>query len=173
MRGYLPANNNDRYFQGETFGKILKYVQQHSRTSRLKDTKDKLQVIFENVDSVDKAKGILESVLQLAGAMIITSAHRPSITWLAHVSSSASWTSTLFLLRVASVRGDTKSLAAGVRITFTSAPATINNLVSSIALYAAMLPVIPKRIFLPLNILQVTKNDSLFNCRSCYKDWLD
>ncbi|MGV3588301.1 MAG: transcription-repair coupling factor [Adhaeribacter sp.] len=63
MRGYLPAENNDRYFQGETFGKILKYVQQHSRTSRLKESKDKLQVIFENVDSVDKAKAIFDAIL--------------------------------------------------------------------------------------------------------------
>ncbi|MDB5262437.1 MAG: transcription-repair coupling factor [Adhaeribacter sp.] len=63
MRGHLPAQNNERYFQGETFGKILKYVQQHGRTSRLKEAKDKLQVIFDNVDSVGKAKAIFETIL--------------------------------------------------------------------------------------------------------------
>jgi transcription-repair coupling factor (superfamily II helicase) len=63
MRGYLPAQNNDQYFQGDIFGKILKYVQQHSRTSRLKDSKDKLIVIFDNVDSVEKAQGIFHALL--------------------------------------------------------------------------------------------------------------
>ncbi|MDB5262525.1 MAG: hypothetical protein JWQ14_1806, partial [Adhaeribacter sp.] len=41
----------------------LKYVQQHGRTSRLKEAKDKLQVIFDNVDSVGKAKAIFETIL--------------------------------------------------------------------------------------------------------------
>ncbi len=64
MRGYLPVAKNDAYFQGEVFGKILKYVQQHSRTSRLKDTKDKLMVIFDGVSSVAKAKDIFTGLLE-------------------------------------------------------------------------------------------------------------
>jgi transcription-repair coupling factor (superfamily II helicase) len=63
MRGYLPTEKNEKYFQGETFGKILKYVQSHSRSARLKDSKDKLIVIFDDVDSVAKAKEIFRGLL--------------------------------------------------------------------------------------------------------------
>src|SRR5690606_21426871 len=37
LKGYLPAVNNEPYFQSETFGHILSYVQQHPRKSRLKE----------------------------------------------------------------------------------------------------------------------------------------
>ncbi|WP_026462000.1 transcription-repair coupling factor [Adhaeribacter aquaticus] len=65
MKGYLPTEKNEAYFQSEQFGKILKYVQQHSRNSRLKDSKDKLIVIFDKVNSVDKAKGIFTDLLAI------------------------------------------------------------------------------------------------------------
>jgi transcription-repair coupling factor (superfamily II helicase) len=64
MRGYLPTEKNDAYFQGETFGRILRYVQQHARHSRLKESKDKLIVIFDQVGSVAKAKAIFEELKQ-------------------------------------------------------------------------------------------------------------
>ncbi|HEX8358456.1 MAG TPA: TRCF domain-containing protein, partial [Segetibacter sp.] len=63
MRGYLPTAKNEAYFQGEVFGKILKYVQTHSRNARLKDTKDKLIIVFDNVVSVEKAKNIFSELL--------------------------------------------------------------------------------------------------------------
>jgi transcription-repair coupling factor (superfamily II helicase) len=63
MRGYLPTEKNDAYFQGETFGRILKYVQRHSRNSRLKESKDKLIVIFDHVPTVEKAKAIFDELL--------------------------------------------------------------------------------------------------------------
>jgi len=63
MRGYLPTAKNEAYFQGEVFGKILKYVQAHSRSARLKDTKDKLIIVFDNVVSVEKAKNIFSELL--------------------------------------------------------------------------------------------------------------
>ncbi|WP_299705513.1 transcription-repair coupling factor [uncultured Pontibacter sp.] len=60
MKGYLPSENNDAYFQSETFGNILKYVQQHSRRSRLKEAKDKLIVIVEDIQSIADAREVFE-----------------------------------------------------------------------------------------------------------------
>ncbi|MDQ4140053.1 MAG: transcription-repair coupling factor, partial [Bacteroidota bacterium] len=64
MKGYIPSENNDRYFQSETFGRILKYVQQHPRHSRLKETKDKLIVIFDNIKSVNAACDVFEQLTE-------------------------------------------------------------------------------------------------------------
>ena len=58
LKGYIPTGNNDAYFQSDTFGRILKYVQQHPRVSRLKEAKDKLIVIVEDVPALDDAKVI-------------------------------------------------------------------------------------------------------------------
>ena len=44
-------------------------------------------------------------------------------------------------------KGETKSEADGVKITFTSAPTSINNLTKSIDLYEDILPEIPTNIF--------------------------
>ncbi|MEJ8757824.1 transcription-repair coupling factor [Pontibacter sp. H259] len=60
MKGYLPSENNDKYFQSDTFGHILKYVQQHSRRSRLKEAKDKLIVIVEDIQSIADAREVFE-----------------------------------------------------------------------------------------------------------------
>ncbi|MDX5422851.1 MAG: transcription-repair coupling factor, partial [Hymenobacteraceae bacterium] len=60
MKGYLPSENNDKYFQSDTFGNILKYVQQHPRHSRLKEAKDKLIVIVEDIQSIADAKEVFE-----------------------------------------------------------------------------------------------------------------
>ncbi|WP_299984459.1 transcription-repair coupling factor [uncultured Pontibacter sp.] len=62
MKGYLPSENNDAYFQSETFGNILKYVQQHSRRSRLKEAKDKLIVIVEDIQSIADARDVFDSL---------------------------------------------------------------------------------------------------------------
>jgi transcription-repair coupling factor (superfamily II helicase) len=60
MKGYLPSGNNDAYFQSEIFGNILKYVQQHSRRSRLKEAKDKLIVIVEDIRNIADAREVFE-----------------------------------------------------------------------------------------------------------------
>ena len=62
LRGYIPTENNDRYFQGQTFGNILKWVQAHSRKSRLKELKGKLNVIVENVANLEGAREVLEGL---------------------------------------------------------------------------------------------------------------
>ncbi|MER2998031.1 transcription-repair coupling factor [Pontibacter populi] len=62
MKGYLPSENNDKYFQSDTFGNILKYVQQHQRRSRLKEAKVKLIVIVEDIRSIADAREVFEEL---------------------------------------------------------------------------------------------------------------
>ncbi|GAA4306181.1 transcription-repair coupling factor [Nibribacter koreensis] len=62
LKGYIPSQNNDPFFQSETFSRILQYVQQHSRRSRLKEAKDKLIVIVENVSTLASAQDIFEDL---------------------------------------------------------------------------------------------------------------
>jgi transcription-repair coupling factor (superfamily II helicase) len=64
MKGYLPAEGNEKYFQSEVFGNVLGYVQAHSKTARLKDTKDKLIVIFDNVKTIKQAREIFAELLE-------------------------------------------------------------------------------------------------------------
>jgi hypothetical protein len=99
-----------------------------------------------------KPLAIFAMVLHEAGAISITSAQRPSDTWLAQVFSSNKSISTLFLERVENVSGETKPVAYEVIITFTSAPDLINNLSKITDLYAAILPVTHNKIFRPLSI---------------------
>ncbi len=58
LKGYIPSMNNEAFFQSETFSRILQYVQQHPRRSRLKEAKDKLIVTVEDVSTLEQAKGI-------------------------------------------------------------------------------------------------------------------
>jgi transcription-repair coupling factor (superfamily II helicase) len=62
MKGYLPTENNEKYFQSDIFGHILKYVQQHPRRSRLKESKDKLIVIVEDIRNINDAKAVFEDM---------------------------------------------------------------------------------------------------------------
>ncbi len=58
LKGYIPSQNNEAFFHSETFSRILRYVQQHSRRSRLKEAKDKLIVTVEDVSTLEQAKAI-------------------------------------------------------------------------------------------------------------------
>ncbi|RNI25960.1 transcription-repair coupling factor [Rufibacter latericius] len=62
LKGYIPSMNNEAFFQSETFSRILKYVQQHPRRSRLKEAKDKLIVTVEDVSTLQQVKGIFEEM---------------------------------------------------------------------------------------------------------------
>jgi transcription-repair coupling factor (superfamily II helicase) len=62
LKGYIPSVNNESFFQSETFSRILQYVQQHPRRSRLKEAKDKLIVIVENIPTLEAAKAIFEDM---------------------------------------------------------------------------------------------------------------
>jgi transcription-repair coupling factor (superfamily II helicase) len=57
------STKDERYFQSEVFGGILQYVQKHSRSSRMKEQKDRLIISIEEVDNVQDAFGILSQMI--------------------------------------------------------------------------------------------------------------
>ncbi|UOQ65856.1 transcription-repair coupling factor [Hymenobacter volaticus] len=62
LKGYISATNNEPYFQSDTFGNILSYVQTHTRTASMKERKEQLIVSIEEVKSVQVAKRILSEL---------------------------------------------------------------------------------------------------------------
>jgi len=54
LRGYF-ISNSDSYFNSDTFGKILLFVQTHPRQCKMRDQAGKATLVIENVKSVDAA----------------------------------------------------------------------------------------------------------------------
>ena len=90
----------------------------------------------------------LAKVFAVAGATNIASAHKPKSTWLFQPASELTSEKTAFFESVERVSGVIKSVADWVIKTWTSAPSLIKRRVKKAALYAAILPVTPRRIFL-------------------------
>jgi transcription-repair coupling factor (superfamily II helicase) len=59
MTGYFLSNEASPYYQSEIFTAVLKYVQTHSSTCRMKEGSGKLTVTFQNVRSVSNALKVL------------------------------------------------------------------------------------------------------------------
>lgn len=57
------TSGNEEYFKSPLFGKILLFVQQHSKTCRMRDTAGKLILTIENINSVDTALETLRPLL--------------------------------------------------------------------------------------------------------------
>ncbi|QJX49170.1 transcription-repair coupling factor [Hymenobacter taeanensis] len=62
LKGFIPATNNERYFQGPTFGNILSYVQTHPRSASMKERKEQLIISIEDVKNVQAAQRILSEL---------------------------------------------------------------------------------------------------------------
>ncbi|WP_426493351.1 hypothetical protein [Hymenobacter sp. 102] len=62
LKGFIPAANNERYFQSDTFGNILSYVQTHPRSASMKERKEQLILSIEDVKNVQAAKRILSEL---------------------------------------------------------------------------------------------------------------
>jgi transcription-repair coupling factor (superfamily II helicase) len=58
MRSYF-VSGNDEYFKSETFGKVLSFVQGHSKRCRMKESGGKQMLIIESIKSVNSAIEIL------------------------------------------------------------------------------------------------------------------
>jgi transcription-repair coupling factor (superfamily II helicase) len=58
LRGYFVAGNQE-YFKSEVFGKVLSFVQSHSKRCRLKESGSKLLLTVESILSVENAIEIL------------------------------------------------------------------------------------------------------------------
>ena len=58
------VSGNDDYFKSAVFGKILSFVQQNSKSSRMRDAAGKLTLTLENMLSVEKAIECLKPLAQ-------------------------------------------------------------------------------------------------------------
>ncbi len=63
MKCYFMPSDNEAYFQSPVFGKILAFVQQHPKTSKMKEYKTRLILTFHEVQSVDNAKELFSQML--------------------------------------------------------------------------------------------------------------
>jgi transcription-repair coupling factor (superfamily II helicase) len=63
LRCYFVTEHSDAYFKSDVFGNILRYVQQHSKTSRLKEINKKPMLILEDIEDMGKALEVLENML--------------------------------------------------------------------------------------------------------------
>jgi len=63
VKCYFATSDNQEYFNSETFGKILQFVQQHSKSCRLKETKKRLILVVQNIENTYKAIELLDAML--------------------------------------------------------------------------------------------------------------
>lgn len=67
MIGYFVTDQNSKFYQSETFTKVLQFVQTHPRFCTMKEKKTRsglrLLLVFEKVGSVDKARELLDTIL--------------------------------------------------------------------------------------------------------------
>lgn len=64
MKCYFVTSDNEEYFKSEVFGGILAYVQTHPKKCRLKELKNKLILIVDEVLSVTEAKATMSQLSQ-------------------------------------------------------------------------------------------------------------
>ncbi len=64
MKCYFVTSDNEAYFKSEIFGGILAYVQAHPRKCRLKELKNKLLLVVDEVLSVAEAKTVMTQLNQ-------------------------------------------------------------------------------------------------------------
>jgi transcription-repair coupling factor (superfamily II helicase) len=62
MRAYF-ISGKDEYFKSEVFGRVLRFVQTHSKKCRMKDTSGKLILTIEDITSVDQAIDLMKPLL--------------------------------------------------------------------------------------------------------------
>ena len=61
LRSYF-VSTKDEYFNSEIFGKILSFVQSHSRRCKMKDSGGKAMLVIEQINSVDAAIELLSQM---------------------------------------------------------------------------------------------------------------
>lgn len=62
MRAYF-ISSKDEYFKSEVFGRVLRFVQTHSKKCRMKDTSGKLILTIEDITSVHQAIDLMKPLL--------------------------------------------------------------------------------------------------------------
>ncbi|WP_028296453.1 transcription-repair coupling factor [Olivibacter sitiensis] len=69
LRGYFVGQKQSSYFESETFGKVLSFVQRNPSICNLKEVKGSLRIAFERVGSVDEAVGLLKEMTFLSSKL--------------------------------------------------------------------------------------------------------
>ncbi|MGB5929390.1 MAG: TRCF domain-containing protein, partial [Cyclobacteriaceae bacterium] len=63
LRAYFVPSDREDYYKSETFGRILQFVKTHSRRCRMKEIKQRLMLVMEDVESIEQGRSILKSML--------------------------------------------------------------------------------------------------------------
>lgn len=64
LKCYFMPSDNEAYFQSPIFGKIIKFVQQRPRKSKMKEYKTRLILTFNEITSVEEGKTLFKEMLQ-------------------------------------------------------------------------------------------------------------
>lgn len=62
LRGYFLSDKQSKYFDSNTFTKILNFAQNHPRMCNLKEVKNTLRIAFDHVNNVEEAIETLELI---------------------------------------------------------------------------------------------------------------
>ncbi|MNR07021.1 Transcription-repair-coupling factor [compost metagenome] len=62
LRGYFVSDKQSKFFDSETFNKILAFAQFHPRLCNLKEVKNSLRISFDNIGNIDEAVEMLEMI---------------------------------------------------------------------------------------------------------------
>ena len=63
LKGYFVPQENEKYYKSEVFGKILVYVQKHSKRCKMKEVKQKLLLTIEDVQEIKTAKRLISEMI--------------------------------------------------------------------------------------------------------------
>ncbi len=64
MKCFFVASDNVEYYNSDTFGKILQYVQKHPKRCKMKELRNRLILTLDDITSVNMAKKTLESMVE-------------------------------------------------------------------------------------------------------------
>ena len=71
MTGHFVSNQESPYYQSETFGKVLKFVQQNPTICRMREKNNKLTLAFDEITKIDLAIEKLNPVINVAGNQVV------------------------------------------------------------------------------------------------------
>lgn len=62
IKGYFLQNENDEFYKSEIFGHILNYIKEHPKTCSLKETRNRLIFIQNQINSIEKAIDVFDKI---------------------------------------------------------------------------------------------------------------
>lgn len=65
LKAFLISSENEQYYNSPVFGSILKFVKFHPKICTIKDGKNRVIFIVNNIDSIDRATWLLKEILKL------------------------------------------------------------------------------------------------------------